>query len=192
MIVAVIVFFLTLWSGHGSHTNTLSLAEITFVPNDFVIRTPVQPHAGVPVRLKVPSINVDAPLEPVGLTAEGAVDVPKIPSDAAWFDRGPRPGESGSAVIVGHYGPWKNGAGSVFDDLNKLREGDTISVEDEKGATMTFVVRQILLYDAKADASDIFSSSDGGAHLNLITCEGVWDPVSKSYPKRLVVFADKE
>jgi len=36
------------------------------------------------------------------------------------------------------------------------------------------------------------ASSDAKAHLNLITCEGVWDKVSKSYSKRLVVFTDRE
>jgi len=35
-------------------------------------------------------------------------------------------------------------------------------------------------------------SNDGKAHLNLITCAGVWDEVEKSHSSRLVVFADME
>ena len=46
-------------------------------------------------------------VEDVGLTPGGAMDVPKGPSDVAWFDLGPRPGEVGSAVIAGHEG-WKD------------------------------------------------------------------------------------
>ena len=62
----------------------------------------------LPVRLKIPSISINAAVNYVGLTPEGEMDVPKNPPDVAWFDIGPRPGENGSAVIDGHSG-WKNG-----------------------------------------------------------------------------------
>lgn len=148
--------------------------------------------SGLPIRLKIPKIKVDAVLDHVGLTLDGAVGTPKGPSTAAWFALGPRPGDNGSAVITGHYGHWKSGEGSVFDDLSKLRKGDSLSVEDEKGAAAAFVVREIRRYDPEADASDVFSSNDGKPHLNLITCEGEWNDVSKTYSRRLVVFTDKE
>ena len=146
--------------------------------------------SGIPIRLKIPEINVDAPLESVGLTAQGAAGVPEDPSDAAWLDAGPRPGEEGSAVIDGHFG-WKDGIPAVFDDLSKLHTGDKLYVEDESGATTVFVVREIRTYGADEDASSVFSSTDGRAHLNLITCEGVWNAAQQNYSDRLVVFADK-
>lgn len=148
--------------------------------------------SGLPVRLKIPGISVDAPIEYVGLTPDGAMGIPKGPSDVGWFELGPRPGEEGSAVMAGHYGTWKNGQGSVFDNLHKLRPGDKLYVEDEKGAIISFVVRESRRYDPKADAADVFTASDEKPHLNLITCEGTWNKASKSYPQRLVVFADKE
>jgi LPXTG-site transpeptidase (sortase) family protein len=146
----------------------------------------------LPVRLKIPKINIDAKIDPMGLTSDGAMEVPKGGRDVGWYSSGPRPGEIGSAVMDGHYGRWKNGEGSVFDDLNKLEKGDTVYVEDDKGVTTTFVVRELRTYDPNADALDVFSSDDGKSHLNLITCEGVWNKVSKSYSGRLVVFTDKE
>jgi len=146
---------------------------------------------GLPMRLKIPSINIDAAIEYVGLTPDGTMDVPKNPDNVAWFEFGPRPGENGSAVIAGHYG-WKNKKASVFDNLYKLRKGDKLYIEDDKGMIISFVVRESRKYDQKADASDIFSSNDEKPHLNLITCEGVWDKVSKSYSQRLVIFTDKE
>jgi LPXTG-site transpeptidase (sortase) family protein len=152
---------------------------------------PEQVRAGSPVRLTIPRIGVDAVLESVGLTAEGAVAVPKGPANAAWFDLGPRPGEVGSAVITGHFG-WKDNLPAVFDDLSSLRAGDSLLVEDEKGVVTVFVVRELRTYGEYEDAPDVFSSSDGKAHLNLVTCEGIWNKSSKSYSKRLVVFADKE
>ena len=145
---------------------------------------------GLPVRLKIPSINVDAPVEYVGLTPDGAMDVPKERAHVAWFNLGPRPGENGSAVIAGHYGWRKDKKGSVFDNLHTLRKGDTLYIEDDKGMVTSFVVRESRMYDPEADASDVFGSSDGRARLNLVTCEGVWDKVSQTYSKRRVVFAE--
>ncbi len=147
-------------------------------------------RAALPVRLKIPKIHVDAAVEYVGLTPAGAMDVPKNPVTVAWLNLGARPGEVGSAVVSGHYG-WKNGKPAAFDNLYALRKGDKIYIEDEKGATTTFVVREIRRYSPSANAAEVFASSDGKAHLNLITCEGVWNKVEKSYSKRLVVFTDK-
>ena len=147
---------------------------------------------GLPVRLKIPTIEVDAVVEQVGLTPGGAMDTPKGPENVAWFNLGTRPGDSGSAVMTGHYGTWKNGQGSVFDNLHKLRPGDKISIVDENGEIVSFVVRESRNYEPSADAVDVFSSDDEKSHLNLITCEGTWNKDSKSYSERLVVFADKE
>ena len=145
----------------------------------------------LPIRIKIPKISVDTTIEHVGLTSLGAMDVPNDPSRVAWFNRGPRPGEVGSAVISGHYG-WKNNTPVVFDNLHLLQKGDRVSIEDENGVTTSFLVREVRLYGQYEDAASVFGSSDGKAHLNLITCQGVWDNVKKSYLHRFVVFTDKE
>jgi LPXTG-site transpeptidase (sortase) family protein len=143
----------------------------------------------VPTRLTIPTINIDAAIEPVGLTPDGAMAVPKGPSDVAWFTLGPRPGEIGSAVISGHFG-WKDNMPAVFDDLYTLHKGDKVIVKNDRGETVTFVVRELRTFNENADASSVFGSTDGKAHLNLITCEGIWNKDSKSYSERLVVFTD--
>jgi LPXTG-site transpeptidase (sortase) family protein len=199
-LLVVISYFvrkkLTLSIGNQVQNNLLLSTDNIVIPlpsNPAIIIPPVaQVNYGLPVRLKIPSINVDAIVEYVGLTASGDMDVPKKPDDVAWFERGWRPGENGSAVIAGHYGTWKNGQGSVFDNLYKLRAGDKIFIEDDKKSTISFVVVSLKNYDPKANASNVFYSNDGKAHLNLITCEGVWNQSSQSYPNRLVVFTDKE
>lgn len=146
---------------------------------------------GLPTRLKIPKINVDAAVEQVGLAANGTMDIPKNIDNVAWFQFGARPGENGSAVITGHYG-WKNGKALVFDSLDKLSKGDKLSIENDKGVAITFIVRESRSFDPKANTSDVFLSNDGKPHLNLVTCEGVWNEDSKNYPSRLVVFSDKE
>lgn len=146
----------------------------------------------IPVRLKIPKIGVNVKLEQVGLTSQGAVGTPKSQLNAAWFNLWPLPGEVGSAIIVGHYGVFKNGVAAVFNNLYKLKPGDKIYTEDKEGKIITFVVRKFQIYNSNDTAVDVFNANDNKAHLNLITCEGIWDKVSKSYSKRLIVFADKE
>lgn len=164
----------------------ISLTADTTAPNE-----QGKMNSGLPTRLKIPGIDVDSAVEYVGVTPQGAMDIPKNTNNVAWFNLGPRPGENGSATIAGHYG-WKNGKASAFDNLHKLHKGDKLYVEDDKGEIISFVVREIRRYVPEADASTVFISNDGKSHLNLITCEGIWDKVLKSYSKRLVVFTDKE
>ena len=184
------VFFINLIPGTRSHTSSVGLSKDT-------TSLPKQPEAGQtktvlgsPVRLKIPSINVDAALDYVGLTSQGELGVPTGPTNAAWYDRSSRPGEVGNAVIDGHFG-WKDNTPAVFDDLHKLQAGDSIYIVDDSGATIAFVVRDIQMYDQSASESAVFASNDGKAHLNLITCEGTWNQAQHSYSNRLVVFADK-
>jgi len=147
---------------------------------------------GIPVRLKIPKINIDAKIISLGVDKDGSIEAPSGPKDVGWFETGTRPGDNGNAIIDGHYGYWKDGEESVFDDLNKLRKGDQIYVEDENGIFYIFVVKKIMIYDASVDASNIFNSADKKSHLNLITCEGDWNATQKTYSNRLVIFADKE
>lgn len=146
---------------------------------------------GVPIRLRIPKINVDARVEPMGLLPNGDMQAPDGPSNVGWYKYGAHPGDTGNAVIAGHYGAWENGSGSIFDNLNKLQKGDLIYVQDQKGASIVFVVHGFKIYGPDEVVPAVFISSDGKAHLNLITCQGSWVQVQKSYSNRLVVFADK-
>lgn len=161
--------------------------------SESVVVQPLQVNtiSGMPVRLKIPMINVDAAVEQVGLTTGGLMDVPSNFLNVGWYNLGKRPGEIGSAVMDGHYGLVK-GKASVFDNLYKLNIGDKIYIEDDKGETVSFVVSLSRSYAPDADASEVFISNDGKAHLNIITCEGTWNKDTKSYSERLVVFADQE
>jgi LPXTG-site transpeptidase (sortase) family protein len=126
----------------------------------------------------------------MGLTADGAMDTTKGPADVGWYKLGQRPGEIGSAVITGHFG-WVHNLPAAFDNLHALHPGDLIYIVDDKGASTTFVVSELKQYDQNDSTASVFSSSDGKAHLNLITCEGKWSNTSKSYSNRLVVFTNK-
>lgn len=160
-------------------------------PGEVLGASAAEAGTGAPARIMIPSIAVDAAVEKVALAADGSMDVPKRSRNAAWYSLGPRPGETGSATITGHVDSAYGGP-AVFTDLREVKPGDAISVQDDTGAVTRFTVRKTRRYDASADATDVFTSNDGGAHLNLITCVGAWDNRAKQYAERLVVFADKE
>ena len=96
-------------------------------------------RAGVPVRLEIPAIGVDATVEKVGRDAEGKVDVPKISANVAWFDESALPGQGGkTSVISGHlddpFGP------AVFYELRRLVPGDELAVTYSSGERFVFAV----------------------------------------------------
>lgn len=153
------------------------------------IRDPGGIIQGLPVRLKVPVIGVNSAIEDAFITPEGRMDVPSGSRNVAWFALGPNPGQTGSAVIGGHYGI-RSGVPFVFYNLDKLVVGDKIYIEDDRGDTLAFQVRKIELFGRNDDATRVFTSNDGLAHLNLITCEGIWNRVNGEYPLRRVVFTD--
>jgi LPXTG-site transpeptidase (sortase) family protein len=143
---------------------------------------------GIPVSILIPEIDVRADIQLLGVDANGEMEVPTNAYDAGWFKLGYRPGEVGSAVIAGHIDT-KTGLTGVFANLYKLKEGNILYVEDNKGAMHIFIVREIRILDP-GFAEEVFNQNDG-SYLNLVTCDGVWDKNKMSYDKRLVVFTDK-
>lgn len=160
--------------------------------NAGVVQKPIHTEPGLPVRLTISSININTTIDYVGLTPDGSMDIKANPEVVGWYMIGPRPGDKGSAVIAGHYGWQPNGKPAIFNDIQKLHKGDELSVVDQQGQSVTFVVREIRKYNPDADATAVFKSSDDGSHLNLITCNGVWVKDKQSYSDRLVVFTDKK
>lgn len=189
--VLAFLFYLSVKNSILAGSAALSVENPVIVSNQQQSQEQPKPRAGLPLRLKIPSINVNAPVEYLGLTADGAMDVPKTPNEVAWFNLGPRPGESGSAVIAGHYG-WYDNQPAVFDNLYKLRPGDKIFIENDENIAIAFVVREVKIYDKDDIAADVFFSTDGGSHLNIITCTGAWNENEKTRSERLVIFTDKE
>lgn len=159
----------------------------TATPTPEPTATPTPAPVGViPVRLKIPSIGVDAYVEKVGQTKDGAMDTPKNIFDVGWYELGAKPGQIGSAVIAGHLdGPH---TAAVFWDLSKVKPGQKIYVVDDQGKELTFEVQELQVYPYdQAPLDKIFVDADD-IRLNLITCNGTFDQRSLNYNNRLVVY----
>jgi hypothetical protein len=138
-------------------------------------------------RLVIPRLGVDASIQPVGLDAQHAMAVPPTLDSVGWFNQGPQPGESGDAVIAGHYGLPGNPA--VFRDLGRLRPGDTFEVIWPDGHSVHFRVTSSALVAANGPPPAGVFSRAGPARLSLITCGGDWLQAKATYSERLIVNA---
>ena len=139
-----------------------------------------------PTRLLVPSINVNAAVESVGMDSQGRMGVPSQASNVAWYKLGSAPGDVGNAVIAGHL-DWTTGP-AVFWYLGRVRKGDTISVARADGSSVQFVAdaTSTVPYDSSTDS---LFTKNGPPALTLITCAGAWDRARGTYLQRLVVHA---
>ncbi len=146
---------------------------------------------GLPVRLLIPSIEVDALVQDVGLADDGSgeLGVPDNFRDVGWYRAGAAPGEDGIAVMDGHV-DGRNVPKAVFYNLAKLKQGDLVKVVDERGQTFEFVVLTSKIYDYDAQTDEVFRGDNNVARLNLITCAGAWNKATKLYDKRVVVFTE--
>lgn len=178
-----------------------SLAVSYLQPKKLAITTPavaVVPAtpsqvASVPVRLRIPSIGVDANIQAVGQDSKGAMDIPKGENayiDTGWYSLGAKPGEIGTAVIDGHLDTRSLIDPGVFRDLNELVAGDVVEVIDDHGTLFRFRVTGSKILEAGADATEVFAQSTSTSRLNLITCSGDWQQSQRQYDKRLVVFTE--
>ena len=140
-----------------------------------------------PVRLTIPAIGVRTRLIQLGLTKAGTLQVPASYQVAGWYDRSPRPGSTGSAIIAGHIDSYR-GPG-VFFRLASLHRGDRAFVRRADGSLVAFRVTAVRLYRKDRFPTAAVYGPAAGPQLRLITCGGTFDPAVRSYESNVVVYA---
>jgi hypothetical protein len=140
-----------------------------------------------PVRLRVPAAHVDTPLQRLGRAADGTVAVPASPDVAGWFAEGPRPGQPGPAVMLGHVDS-TSGPG-VFYHLAELAPGAVVSVDREDGSTVGFRVTALARVPKTGFPTDQVYAPTLEPSLELVTCGGSFDRRTHSYRDNVIVYA---
>ncbi|MFE6076576.1 class F sortase [Paenibacillus sp. NPDC057886] len=139
-----------------------------------------------PVRLCIPSVNLSAPVVPVGTQKDGRLGVPKSSKIAGYYAEGVLPGEPGNALIAGHVDDYK-GPG-IFYPLKKLKPGAFILLFDEGNRHLIYQVESVESYFTKEAPLDrIFGQTDD-FRLNLITCTGKYNRAKQEHEQRLIVY----
>ncbi|GAA2773982.1 MULTISPECIES: class F sortase [Streptomyces] len=158
------------------------------VPGATVVPSAEPLPYSMPDRVRIPAIQVDAPVMPVGLDAEGWVDAPppEDPNLAGWFTGAVTPGEKGTAVVVGHV---DNAQGpAVFYGLGAMKKGNRVEIQRKDGRTAVFEVYGIEVFAKNAFPGNRVYSSKGTAELRVITCGGGFSQ-QNGYDGNVVAFA---
>jgi len=160
----------------------LLLTSLPFVPVHQLERPSHRPAP--PVRLTAPSAGLRARIEPVDATREG-IEVPRD-TRAGWFAGGPRPGEPGRAVIVGHRDS-KDGP-AVFAPVATLEPGAPLEVTDRDGAVHRYlVVGTTQVTKQRFPSREVYGRASRPV-LVLITCGGPYTP-GVGYRDNVLVYA---
>ncbi|MFF7356626.1 MULTISPECIES: class F sortase [Streptomyces] len=139
-------------------------------------------------RVRIPAIQVDAPVTPVGLNTDGWVGAPppEDPNLAGWFTGAVSPGENGTAVIVGHVDNKQGPA--VFYGLGALKKGNRIEVLRNDGKTAVFETYGVEVFSKAGFPGERVYGAKGAPELRVITCGGDFSK-QNGYDGNVVVFA---
>lgn len=155
----------------------------TFLP------VPLEPLAYAPAeRVRIPSIDVDAPVMHVGLDEDGWIDAPppQDPNVAGWYQNGIAPGQRGTAVVVGHVDNLSGPA--VFYGLGSIQRGERIEVSRFDRKTAVFEVYGVEVFSKHDFPGPRVYGDTGQAELRVITCGGGYSKAG-GYDGNVVVFA---
>ena len=186
VIVAIIVFVTT----RDSVPTVSRTGKLTVTSPSTRATVPAQPPvsapAPLPTALRVPTVGINATIEPVGVEpGTNAIEVPPL-DRVGWYQYAARPGAAGSAVLLGHVDG--SGREGVFFRLGSLAPGNPVQVQFADGSTRAFRVVGRAEYQKSALPADYFSKA-GPSRLVLITCGGAFDSSTRHYRDNVVVVA---
>ncbi|WP_222710690.1 class F sortase [Quadrisphaera setariae] len=143
----------------------------------------------VPVGVSVPRIGVSSSLLPLGIAADGALQVPDLgeAQSAGWLTTSAVPGRPGPSVIAGHVDSRSGPA--VFFRLHELVPGDQVDVQLDDGSTVTYSVDDVVRVSKDAFPTAEVYGPRPGPVLRLLTCGGAFDRATGHYEDNVIVFA---
>ena len=140
-----------------------------------------------PVWIRIDAIGASAPVDPLGLNADGTLEVPKDYARAGYYTGRSLPGEVGPAIIAAHVDS-KTGP-AVFHRLRDLKPGDEVVVTRADDSEVVFAVDGLEQHPKSAFPTKAVYDPTPGATLRLITCGGTFNEASGHYRDNLIAFA---
>lgn len=142
----------------------------------------------IPARLRVETVNLDAPLDATGVRDDGLMEIPDDGTRAGWYQYGANAGSgSGSVVLAGHVDT-QEGLGAMAA-LREVSVGALVEVEMADGSVITYEVKGRETIAKNELPSDEIFARTGPERLTLITCGGPWRASESSYRDNVVVVA---
>jgi hypothetical protein len=150
---------------------------------------PAPTAAAAPTRLRIPDLDVDMPVSPVGVTDRGQMELPADPAVAGWYRFGPAADSTtGKIVLAAHVDAPRYPIGP----LARVRDagaGSAVTVADSTGANRTYRVVSVTHYEKSALPTAELFARDGSPALVVITCGGPFDQATGHYRDNIVLLA---
>ena len=144
-----------------------------------------------PVAVAVPALGITVPVDPVGVQADGQMEIPPLAERAGWYRFGSAPGEpAGTAVIAAHVDSVASAGLGPFARLPDAAVGDLVDVTLADGSTRRYAVTAVERQaKPEIDWSAVFVR-DGRPRLVLVTCGGTFLRDVGRYTDNVVVTAE--
>jgi hypothetical protein len=138
--------------------------------------------------LTIAALGIKASVQSVGMTTSGAIEAPANASNAGWYSSSAQPGFSGAVLIDGHSSSRQN---ALFQNLQTIKVGDTISVKRHDGKTVSYGVSQVSVANRTAVSMTTLLKPYGSAKrgLNIISATGPWIATDQTQRDRVIVYA---
>ncbi|MEX1655386.1 class F sortase [Streptomyces pseudovenezuelae] len=141
-----------------------------------------------PTTFRIPSLGIDAPVMGLGLSKGRELSTPPVdkPKLVGWYRGGPTPGESGTAIAVGHRDT-KTGP-AVFAALAQVKPGKLIEAGRADGRIAVYTVDRVKVFDKSGFPDKEVYGPVRRPELRVITCGGLFTRRT-GYTSNVVVFA---
>ena len=146
--------------------------------------------AGQPRVIEIPSISVEAYVQRVGITPQGAMATPNNIYFTGWYVNSVGPGEQGLSIINGHVGG--RYSPGIFENLKNTKQGEKIRVQMGDLSWREFEITSVNTYPVEESGEALFDDDPTvDSELHLITCEGNYNSQSDTYDQRVIVVAKR-
>ncbi|MEV6117234.1 class F sortase [Streptomyces sp. NPDC052109] len=141
-----------------------------------------------PTSFRIPYLGVDARIAALRLDKDRQLETPPVdrPKLVGWYEGGPTPGESGTAIAVGHRDTLTGPA--VFAALAQVKPCKLIEVERADGRTAVYTVDRVTVFDKAGFPDKEVYGQTRRPELRVLTCGGYFSRRT-GYTSNVVVFA---
>jgi len=146
--------------------------------------------APAPVRIVVPDVGIDMAVDPVGVRADGEMEIPEDANRAGWYQFGPAPADpAGATVMAAHVDSVQTGIGQ-FAKLLDVPVGATVTVTAADGVAHEYRVVDVEKIPKDGAPVDQWFDRSGPPRLILVTCGGAFRRDIGHYTDNVVVTAE--
>jgi LPXTG-site transpeptidase (sortase) family protein len=147
--------------------------------------------SGVPADLRLPTLEIEATVEPVG-TTNRVLEIPPKPTVVGWWKDGAKPGgNDGTVVLTAHLDSRTYGVGP-FVKAKDLKRGDPMTLRDAKGRTYRYTVDRVDTFEKQALPYERLFRQSGPERVVFVTCGGSYDADNGGWDSNVVVTFSKE